>query len=80
MAITPPITSVGTGKPVKAGIPLRVNRNPSRQAVQLSSAETFREFSALKSQRSKPSNDEIGQRASLIPQRIKSGSTVDLRI
>ena len=80
MAISQPIRNTGTGKPVKANVPVRLNRKPSQAGVQNSSASSFREFTALKTQRNSASPDGLGRRAGRVPRRLQTGSKIDLEI
>ena len=80
MAISSPLINIGNGKPVRANVPVQLNRQASRNGVRQSSVESYRDFTRIKLQRSSPTVDELSNRAGNLFRKVQSGQKVDLTI
>ena len=78
MSLAGPLVYYGTGKPVNPVKSLRVNREPSRQGVEMSSARTPSDFNALVKNVRTPSIRELGQNAVRIQK--STGRSVNITI
>ena len=68
---------IGTGKPLNADRRL-IKLRRSNEAINLSGSKKFVEFVSINKQFMKPSSRSIGDKVDRVPNRIRSGSIIDL--